>query len=80
MLMVAPEGKVKEAGFNSDVHTANVAPTGTAAVAPVVSTQTSLGKYRNETIHVACVVGTVILVALFVVKEAFHLFVDGIGA
>lgn len=80
MLMVAPEGNVKEAGFNSDVLTANVAPTGTAAVAPVVSTHTSFGKYRNDTTQLACVVGTVMLVALLTVREAFHLLVDGIGA
>jgi hypothetical protein len=80
MLMTVPEGSVRDAGLSSAVLAANVAPTGTAAVTPVVSTHTSLGKYRKETTQLACVEGTVTLDAPAATNVADHLLLDGIGA
>jgi hypothetical protein len=75
-----PATSVKDAGFNSDVVAANVAPTGTIAVAPETSTQTSFGKYLNETIHAGKLEGTVMLVAPPAARVAEYFTVDGEGA
>jgi hypothetical protein len=77
MLIVVPDVNVNDAGFNSAVVDASVAPTGIAAVAPDTSTHTSLGKYLNETTHKAKVLGTVIEVALPFVMVAEYLTVLG---
>lgn len=78
--MVVPFGNSNEAGFISEVLTAKVEPTGMAAVAPVVSTHTLFGKYRNDTIQLSWDVGTVMLVAVDATSVTLHLLSDGIGA
>jgi hypothetical protein len=80
MLILVPAFNVNEAGFNSEVVAANVAPAGTIAVAPLTSTHTSFGEYLNDTTHIGKFEGTVVLAAVLAAIVALNLFVLGYGA